>query len=42
MNGLGIRGVMHGYDELQGDTFVFLGLQLLPISLVWCGWMQKD
>jgi uncharacterized protein len=31
----------HSYTRYASDTFIFLALQLLPLSLVWCWLMQK-
>jgi len=33
--------VMHAGNAYMTDTFVFLALQLLPLSLAWCWLMQK-
>jgi len=32
---------MHAFADYTPDTFVFLALQLLPLSLAWCWLMQK-
>lgn len=34
--------VMHTGNAYMTDTFVFLALQLLPLSLAWCWLMQKS
>lgn len=33
--------IMHAGNAYMTDTFVFLALQLLPLSLAWCWLMQK-
>ena len=33
--------VMHAFTDYSLDQFVFLALQLLPLSLAWCWLMQK-
>jgi membrane protease YdiL (CAAX protease family) len=34
--------VMHAGNDYMSDAFVFLALQLLPLSLAWCWLMQKS
>lgn len=33
--------LMHAFTSYSADTIIFLGLQLLPLSLAWCWLMQK-
>jgi membrane protease YdiL (CAAX protease family) len=33
--------LMHAYTNYSPDTFIFLALQVLPLSLAWCWLMQK-
>ena len=34
--------LMHSFTSYSLDNFVFLALQLLPLSLAWCWFMQKS